>query len=166
MILAFDTYYFEDSAKTIGLQFENWSDSSYSKIFEESLSNIDKYVSGEFFKRELPCILSLIRQIDLSKCKAIIIDGYVYLDDENHYGLGAHLFEKLENKIPIIGVAKNNFKNIVNLKIEIFRGASLKPLFITSAGMDVREASELIKNMYGKYRIPELLKKVDSLGRM
>jgi len=165
MILAFDTYYFENKAKTIGIQFENWSDSTVDVVYEETLSNINEYVSGEFYKRELPCILSLSKKINLLNCKAIIIDGFVILDDDEKFGLGAFLYEKLNKKIPIIGVAKNDFSKINNCKQKVFRGESKKPLYITSKGLDLHIAADLVKNMHGEYRIPDLLKKVDSLGR-
>lgn len=165
MILAFDTYYFENKAKTIGIQFDKWSDPVISSVYEETLNNIEEYISGEFYKRELPCIYSLLKQIDLSHCEAIIIDGFVILDDNGKFGLGAFLYEKLNNKTPIIGVAKNDFSKIIDCKRKVYRGESKKPLFITSKGIDIDYAAGLIKNMSGKYRIPDLLKKVDSLGR-
>ena len=165
MILAFDTYYFEDKAKTVCIQFENWTDCVIATTYEETLSGIEEYKSGEFYKRELPCILSLLKTIDLSRCEAIIIDGFVILDDDQHDGLGGHLYNSLNGKIPVIGVGKNNFLRIEKFKKEVFRGDSKKALYVTSKGIDLEEASALIQNMAGEYRIPDLLKKVDSLGR-
>jgi deoxyribonuclease V len=165
MILAFDTYYFENNAKTVCIQFEKWNDFTITKTFEETLSDVEEYKSGEFYKRELPCILSLLKSIDLSECEAIIIDGFVIIDDNQNNGLGGYLYNSLNCKIPIIGVAKNNFLKIEKFKKEILRGESKKPLYITSKGINLNKAAELIKKMDGKYRIPDLLKKVDSLGR-
>ena len=165
MIIAFDTYYFEDKAKTVGLQFENWEDTEASEIFEEIITGISPYVSGEFYKRELPCILSLLKKIDLTYCKAIIIDGFVVLDDEGTLGLGGYLYHELKEQIPIIGVAKNNFAKINYKKRAVLRGESKKPLYITSKGIDIDIASEKIQQMTGTYRFPDLLKKVDALGR-
>ncbi|TCI90024.1 endonuclease V [Tenacibaculum sp. M341] len=165
MILAFDTYYFEDKARTIALQFENWNDEQESLIFDETLSGISEYVSGEFYKRELPCILSLLKQIDLTNCEAIIIDGFVVLDDIGKLGLGGYLHEALEENIPIIGVAKNNFSQIETLKKAVLRGESKKPLYITAKGVDLTVAADKIKNMNGEYRIPNILKRVDAIGR-
>ncbi len=165
MILAFDTYYFEDKARTIALQFEDWQDKEETKIFDETLSGINEYISGEFYKRELPCILSLLKQIDLTTCEAIVIDGFVVLDDEDKLGLGGYLYEALNSKIPIIGVAKNDFSKIEKLKKVVLRGESIKPLYITSKGIDLDIAADKIKNMNGVYRIPNILKKVDSIGR-
>ncbi|HBD27419.1 endonuclease V [Flavobacterium sp.] len=165
MILAFDTYYFENNARTVCIQFERWNDCTITNFFEETISEIEEYKSGEFYKRELPCILSLLKSIDLSECEAIIIDGFVVIDDNQNDGLGGYLFKSLNCKIPIIGVAKNNFSKIEEFKKEILRGESKKPLYITSKGINLDKAAELIKKMDGKFRIPDLLKKVDSLGR-
>jgi len=38
--------------------------------------------------------------------------------------------------------------------IEIFRGGSIHPLYVTSAGMDPQKASERIRTMHGAHRIP------------
>jgi deoxyinosine 3'endonuclease (endonuclease V) len=134
-------------------------------VYEETLTDIAPYVSGQFYKRELPCILSLLQQIDLKHCKAIVIDGFVVLDDKGGKGLGGYLYERLKKKIPVIGVAKNDFSKDFNSKRAIQRGNSKKPLFVTAMGMDVHTAARHIETMHGKFRIPTLLKKVDSLGR-
>jgi deoxyribonuclease V len=91
----------------------------------------------------------------------IIIDGYVMLG--NSPGLGHHLFKSLDGKIPVIGVAKSLFEG--SSAAEVFRGGSTRPLYITSAGMDIQEASEKIRAMHGDYRIPTLLKRVDLLSK-
>ncbi len=165
MILAFDTYYFENKAKTVCLEFNDWISFEETNSYAEILDGIDDYVPGEFYKRELPCIMSLLDQIDLTACEAIIVDGFVVLDDEDKLGLGGYLYEKLEQKIPIIGVAKNNFHDLELRKRAVLRGDSQKPLYVTSKGIDLDTAADKIKNMHGEYRIPTLLKKVDSLGR-
>jgi deoxyribonuclease V len=71
------------------------------------LKHIEEYTSGEFYKRELPCILSLLGKNHFDNIEAIIVDGFVYLDDQNKLGLGGHLYERLPYKVPVIGVAKN-----------------------------------------------------------
>ena len=165
MILAFDTHYFEDKAKTVAIQFEHWTDEFPSHVYEETLEGIQPYESGSFYKRELPCILSLLKQMDLTKIDAIIVDGFVVLDDESSLGLGGYLYEALDQKIPVIGVAKNNFAKIKTLKIPILRGDSQKPLYITAKGMNLQQAAAHIQEMHGEYRFPTLLKEVDRLGR-
>ncbi len=166
MILAFDTYYFEDKAKTVAIEFSDWTAESVTQVYEETITGIDEYTPGEFYKRELPCILSLLKQIDLSTCKTIIVDGFVVLDDENKIGLGGYLYNRLNNEIPIIGVAKNDFIKIQTNKRAVYRGESKKPLFITAKGIDLDVAANCIKHMHGPYRFPDLLKQVDALGRI
>lgn len=165
MFVAVDTFYYENKAKTIAITFNNWEDSTYSKYYSQELEISADYVSGEFYKRELPCILSILKTINLDSIDAIIIDGYVYLDDFNKYGLGGHLYESLNRKIPIIGVAKTNFASNNKNKVELLRGKSKNPLFITSIGFDIFIAKENISKMFGKYRIPKLLKELDQLTK-
>ncbi len=165
MILAFDTYYFDNKAKTFCLSFEDWNMEDNYNFYTEIIYDVEEYVSGKFYKRELPCILSLLSKIELEKITAIIIDGFVFLNDENKFGLGAYLYEKLDKKIPVIGVAKKNFSTIENNRIEVVRGKSKNPLFVTSVGIDLVQASEKIKEMNGEHRIPTLLKELDRLTR-
>ncbi|HSD06362.1 endonuclease V [Flavobacterium sp.] len=165
MILAIDSYYFENKAKTVCLIFEQWNSLEINSCHSEIVSNIENYVPGEFYKRELPCIISLISKLDLTKIDFIIIDGFVYLDDNDKFGLGAYLFEKLSSKIPIIGVAKTDFISLNKNKQLLLRGKSKKPLFITSIGININEATDKIKIMNGEYRIPTLLKELDKLTK-
>lgn len=165
MILAFDTYYFDQKAKTICLEFAEWNEDKNFKIHSETINNVEEYIPGEFYKRELPCILSLLKQIDLSTVDVIIVDGFVYLNDENKYGLGGYLYEKLNKEIPIIGVAKTNFASIEKNKKALFRGDSKKPLYITSIGIDLEEAYKKVESMAGEFRFPTLLKELDRLSK-
>jgi deoxyribonuclease V len=165
MIVAFDTYYFDGKAKTVCLEFTEWNQSENFKVHTEIIENIAEYIPGEFYKRELPCILSLLNQIDLKKIEAIIVDGFVYLDDEKKYGLGGHLYEKLNREIPIIGVAKTNFASIEKDKRSLFRGDSQKPLYITAIGIELDDAFQKVQSMAGEYRMPTLLKEMDRLTK-
>ena len=165
MILAFDTYYFDNKAKTVCIAFDDWTESEKHQTFSEVLSDVAEYTPGEFYKRELPCILSLLRQISTETIEAIVVDGYVYLDDEEKLGLGGHLYQALEKRYPVIGVAKTNFATIEKLKQPLFRGESKNPLFITSIGIDVDDATQRIGSMAGKFRIPTLLKKLDTMTK-
>jgi exodeoxyribonuclease-5/deoxyribonuclease V len=165
MILAFDTYYYENKALTICIEFEKWSDKTIYKVHHEVLENVPDYISGEFYKRELPCILSLFQKIKSDSIEAIVVDGYVFLDEADKYGLGGHLYESVERKIPIIGVAKTNFGGDFSQKLEVFRGSSKNPLYITAIGIDKNEAKHHVLEMYGEFRIPKLLKELDQLTR-
>lgn len=165
MILAFDTYYYDNKAKTVCITFSDWTADSDFEVFSEITEGIEAYESGAFYKRELPCILSLLKTITVKNIEAIIIDGFVFLDDNQQPGLGAHLYKQLENKIPVIGVAKTNYATLEKNKRELIRGKSIRPLYITAIGMPPDKATELIKNMSGPNRIPTLLKTLDTLTK-
>ena len=165
MILAFDTYYYDGKAKTVCLEFTEWNQSENFKIHTEIIENVEEYIPGEFYKRELPCILSLLNKIDLKKVEVIIVDGFVYLDDEKKYGLGGHLYEKLNQVIPIIGVAKTNFASIEKHKRSLLRGDSQKPLYVTAIGIELDDAFQKIESMAGEFRMPTLLKEMDRLTK-
>ncbi|PKB45221.1 endonuclease V [Cellulophaga sp. RHA19] len=162
MILAFDTYYYNNKAKTVGVSFSNWLDDTVLDIKEEVIKDVPDYEPGAFYKRELPCILSLLKQYNLQDVELIIVDSYVLLDDEGKLGLGGHLYNNLDKKIPIIGVAKSSFHlNKTNSKL-LLRGDSIKPLYISAIGINLDEAYELVKSMHGNYRMPTLLQILDT----
>ncbi|GGF23521.1 endonuclease V [Flavobacterium limi] len=165
MILAFDTYYFENKAKTVCISFDSWADQKNYNVHSKIIENIEEYKSGEFYKRELPSIVSLLENIKFKNIEAIIVDGYVYLDDNEKLGLGGHLYKYLKEEIPIIGVAKTNFATLEKNKRQLTRGKSIKPLYITSIGIDLDKAKKLIENMDGLNRIPTLLKTLDRLTK-
>ena len=78
--------------------------------------------------------------------------------------LGARLWDALEGRVPVIGVAKSRYQG-TPVETELLRGASRRPLFITALGMPLDEAKMLINRINGKHRIPTLLKRVDQLCR-
>ncbi len=163
MILAFDTYYFENKAKTVCVAFNE--DETEIKFYDEVIDSVEEYIPGQFYKRELPCIKNLLKKIDIIDVKYIIIDGFVFLNDSKKLGLGGFLYKELNNKIPVIGVAKTNFASIEKEKRLLFRGNSQNPLHITAIGIDVDEALKKIENMNGEFRLPTLLKKLDRLTK-
>lgn len=165
MIYAFDTYYYEDVANTVCIAFEDWTSENETEVFAEQTEINSSYESGAFYKRELPCIISLLRKITLKPGDVIIVDGYVTLDDEGKIGLGGHLYEALEEKYPVIGIAKNGFTTPDAQRRSVFRGESKTPLFLTAKGIDVNEVKTKVEQMHGAYRFPTLLKKLDQLSR-
>lgn len=165
MILAFDSYYFDGKAKTVCLAFEQWTDATPAAVYTEMLEGIEDYTPGEFYKRELPCIISLLKQISYPHIKCIIVDGFVFLDDDGKLGLGGHLYHQLNAATPVIGLAKTNFATIEHHKRALLRGESQKPLYITAIGLPLEVALDHIKQMSGTYRIPTLLKHLDTLTK-
>ncbi len=164
MIAAVDVYYKEEIAKSVLVTFE-WSDAAVRQVFCHRSSGFGEYIPDQFYLRELPSVLSVLKYISIAEIEAVIIDGYVYVDDDFSYGLGGHLWENLDKKIPVIGVAKKGYYGNKKTVAEICRGKSKKPLFVSSAGIDVNIAAGFIKKMAGNYRIPDVLKKLDSLTK-
>jgi deoxyribonuclease V len=165
VILAFDTAYSGSRAKTVCIGFHDWSDHAPTSVHSETLDGVADYEPGQFYKRELPCILSLLKTIPLNDVEAIIVDGFVVLDDSGLPGLGGHLYASLNGRAPVIGVAKTNFATVHLLRAEVLRGTSTKPLYVTAMGMPLSEAASRIKGMAGEFRIPQLLRTLDDLTR-
>lgn len=166
MIYAFDSYYRDGDCQTIGVGFSGWTTGEAGEIYRTKQTIPSEYVPGEFYKRELPGILDLIRKIPLQPGDILIVDGYVHLDDAGKLGLGGHLHQQLGEEYPVIGVAKRKFRTINELTIGVTRGKSENPLFVTAAGADLKLAAKLVEQMHGPYRMPTILKKVDALSRV
>lgn len=174
MIVAVDVHYEADLARAAGVAFAAWTDEAErsSKVLERTVPA--DYKPGHFYERELPCILPIVRAfldegaIDPRRAgDCVIIDGYVDLGPERP-GLGRVLFEALERRVLVVGVAKTEFladdPSRAPPSRAITRGESKSPLFVTSTG-DVDEAAALVRTMGGSYRIPTILKRVDRLAR-
>ncbi|WP_368407648.1 endonuclease V [Chryseobacterium edaphi] len=144
MIYAFDTYYYEDFAKTVCIALEDWSSEKENEIFTENTQITSDYESGAFYKRELPCILSLLSKIELKENDIIIVDGFVTLNNDGKIGLGGYLFNALDQKIPIVGIAKNEFSSPDEKRRIVVRGESKTPLFLTAMGIDVDEVKKKV----------------------
>lgn len=162
MKIAFDVQYYDDHAKSVAICFDHWQDGTPNEIIEKKIDEVAEYVPGEFYKRELPCIMSILNDLNLADVACIVVDGYVHLDDDGKLGLGGHLYEKLDGKIPVIGVAKSSFQKNKNNVLELLRGQSEKPLYITAVGIEMAEARKHIESMHGKYRMPTLLQILDT----
>ncbi|KFF10550.1 endonuclease V [Chryseobacterium soli] len=165
MIYAFDTYYYEDYANTVCIAFEDWTSESESEIFTEKMAITAAYESGAFYKRELPCIISLLQKIPLKDGDLIIVDGYVTLNDEGKTGLGGYLYKALDQKYPVIGIAKNEFNAPDSQRRCVHRGESKTALFLTVKGADIDDIQVKVEQMHGSFRMPTLLKKLDHLSR-
>lgn len=163
MILATDVDYKSQGAVAAGIGFSAWSQTSSDFELVSHISEVADYESGQFYKRELPCLLALIEEHRLQP-KVIIVDGFVYLDQQQKPGLGKHLYDALGGRVAVIGVAKNAHQEIPN-EWGVYRGESCKPLFVSSVGIQLDVAQQNILSMAGKFRMPTLLKQADSLCR-
>lgn len=163
MILTIDVQYEETKALAAGLIFSCWEEDDVERVILKQIPHIEPYEPGQFYKRELPCILEILAAVD-EQLDCIVIDGFVTLGSNGKAGLGMHLYHHLDKKVPVIGVAKKAFQDTPK-ECEVIRGSSAKPLFVTAVGYPLAQAKLLVENMHGNNRIPTLLKKVDQLCR-
>jgi deoxyribonuclease V len=120
---------------------------------------IAAYEPGAFYKRELPCLMAALA---LDGVDLVVIDGHVWLKPAEA-GLGYHLFQALGGAVPVLGIAKTSFTE--GTAEEVSR-SSTRPLYVTSVGLPVGAASQLVKEMHGPYRLPTLVKRADTLCRI
>lgn len=164
MLLAIDVAYDDakNSALAAALVFASWTDASSVEERVRLHRGVAPYVPGSFYRRELPCLLPLIGELSVAHAiDVVVIDGYVDLGSSP--GLGRHLANALKGP-SIVGVAKTRFQSATNA-IEVFRGGSVQPLFVTALGIDPASAATHVELMHGAHRIPTLLRRVDQLAR-
>ena len=163
MIACVDVDYRGEGAVAACVLLRAWADGDSAGEHVERIARVEEYRPGQFYRRELPCLLSVLAGVG-ARPAAVVVDGYVWLGDGGAPGLGAHLYEALGRAVPVVGVAKTRFAGAAAAR-EVLRGASRKPLFVTAAGMDADEAARHVLGMHGPYRIPTALKRVDQLCR-
>lgn len=162
MIVCLDVDYRGDDAQVAAIVFEKWASDTVTESKVLTVKNVHPYVPGEFYKRELPCLLAVLAELK-SPIDLIVVDSYVWLAKDKP-GMGHHLYEALDKKIPVIGVAKTHFKTD-DCSVKILRGESKTPLFLTCIGIEQIEAATFVSVMHGDHRIPTLLKLVDKICR-
>ncbi len=165
--LIIDVHY-EDNAQSstgvvAGIRFSGIEKNTILSEHTTIVNDIQPYESGQFYKREMPCILALLKQIK-QPYDVIVIDGYVYLDGKQQKGLGGYLYDTLEIKKPIVGIAKNKFHAITD-EYAVKRGKSKHPLYVTCVDADIKTAIKLVHDLEGEYRLPRIIKDVDKLSR-
>ena len=139
------------------------ADAAFAHVLAERtavVSWVAPYRPGEFYLRELPPLRAVLQ--DLSGLSLLVVDGYADLDPGGRPGLGAHAHA--EFGIPVIGVAKSWFPTATHA-VPVVRGSSAHPLFVTAIGMGSLDAADLVRRMTGRYRLPDALRRADTLAR-
>jgi deoxyribonuclease V len=166
MILALDVAYSGDAqGYAVALALAEWAAAVPAATYAATVAPIAAYEPGAFYKRELPCLLAVLAQVDLAGISCLVVDGYVTLGAEERPGLGQHLYEALGSQVPVLGVAKTRFLGVAPQVVPVRRGQSQNPLYITSVGLPVGTAADLVTSMHGEYRFPTLLKLLDELTK-
>lgn len=161
MIGIFDVGYDGEVARVGCVSVDSLLDDSSSNEWVVSGIRVEKYVPGEFWKRELPPLLAGIRSAP-ARLSVCLIDAYVDLGEERTPGLGRILHDR--TGLPVIGVAKSPFPG-TPVECEVRRGSSRRPVFVTTAGYDLTDAKQQVVQMAGQGRIPTLLRRTDHLSR-
>lgn len=161
MIALLDVDYRADEAQAACVLLRDWADATPAGEQIARLCGIAPYQPGAFYRRELPCLLAVLRN-SAPPPATLMVDGYAWLGQDRP-GLGVHLHEALGQKVPVIGVAKTRFAGAP--AIEVCRGASRRPLFVSAVGLDATTAAAHVVAMHGPYRVPAMLRRVDQLCR-
>ena len=61
-------------------------------------------------------------------------------------------------------MAKSRFRTATHA-VPVQRGSSARPLFVTAAGLPVADAADLVRHMAGRYRLPDALRRADTLAQ-
>jgi deoxyribonuclease V len=139
------------------------ADAAFSRLIAdlvELVPQVQPYQPGQFYLRELPPLHAVLD--GLTGMVLLVVDGYTDLDPDGRPGLGAHAHA--EFGVPVIGVAKSAFRTATHA-IPVRRGTSGRPLYVTAAGMPRADAAELVRHMPGRHRMPDALRRVDTLAR-
>ena len=139
------------------------ADASFSLVVDERVVAVDQvlpYQPGAFYLRELPPLRAVLAGAD--GLKLVVVDGYADLDPHGRPGLGARLHAELG--IPVIGVAKSAYRTATHA-IPVRRGSSSRPVFVTAAGLPGADAADLVRDMSGRFRLPDALRRADVLSR-
>lgn len=156
-----------ESGRCAVVAFESWASRVPIREVTFDVRPVAPYVSGRLYERELPCLIAgldaLRRETVEIELTTVVVDGNVRLDPQGRPGLGMHLYRELAEQLPVVGVAKTAFRGLD--AVEVLRGKSSKPLFVTAAGMDERVAARKVAGMHGPHRIPTMLRRADQLSR-
>jgi deoxyribonuclease V len=139
------------------------ADAVFSAVLAERtvlVRQVARYRPGEFSLRELPPLRAVLAGVP--GLGLLVVDGYADLDPLGRPGLGAYAHAAFG--VPVIGVAKTRFRTASHA-IEVLRGRSARPLFVTAAGMRPAKAASLVGGMTGPFRLPDALRRADGLAR-
>lgn len=161
MIGVFDVDYADEISVVGCVVIEDFADAEPAREWVVQGGPVGPYVPGEFYRRELgPLIRAVNSAGDLSVC---VIDAYVDLGKDATPGLGRILYE--QTGVPVIGVAKSRYPGTPT-ELEVLRGASRRPLFVSAAGLDPEYARGCVQRMAGPGRVPAMMRRADRLARV
>ncbi|MCI4665630.1 MAG: endonuclease V [Neomegalonema sp.] len=163
-IVALDAAYGDAAQAIAAASFADWSSPAILQLWSRRIDAPPApYRPGRFYERELPLLVAALEDLTYAP-SAIVIDGYVTLDAAGRPGLGAHLFEALGRRTPVVGVAKTPFRS-ADFAHPVRRGGAKNPLYVSAIGLDAELAARHVGAMAGQHRLPEHIKRVDKEAR-
>jgi deoxyribonuclease V len=165
LLACVDVDYRGSGAVAAAILFLDWGAAQGLAEHVVAVDRVAPYRPGAFYERELPCILAVLARSQWPLA-TVVVDGHVWLG-EGLPGLGAHLHAALGGHTPVVGVAKSPYRQDGRgaPAVELLRGDSQRPLYVTAAGVSPEIAADNIRRMHGPNRLPTLLKQVDRLCR-
>jgi len=166
IIACLDVDYRGARARAACVVIDSWTTAKPVAVYTREIEDIQPYEPGNFYRRELPCLLSVLQLLP-ERPDVVVVDGYVWLSSTDRPGLGAHLHAALNRYTSVVGVAKTAFVGVESstIVVAVARGSSKKPLYVTSVGVDPEVAAGWIRSMAGRSRIPDILRAADQLAR-
>jgi len=158
MLAIADVHYAGARARAGCVIAADWGDAAPVDERTAEVEVAAEYVPGELYRRELPPLLAVLD--GAGSLDAVIVDAHVWLAP-GRPGLGGHLHAALG--IPVVGVAKNEFRGAPSLPV--VRGAGARPLWVSAIGLDPADAAARVAAMHGPHRLPTLLLRADHLAR-
>jgi deoxyribonuclease V len=107
LIAFLDVDYRERGAVAAAVLAQAWTDPTPAAEVVAFIPAVAEYVPGEFYRRELPCLLAVLDRCPVPP-DLIVVDGFVWLGPDRP-GLGARLYEALGGRAPVVGVGKTSF---------------------------------------------------------
>lgn len=155
-----------------------WDSESNRIVYENTceMSCTEMYIPGQLAKRELPFFIELHKHFPILP-DYIIVDGNGRFHPDKN-GLACEISQFLNERVPVIGVAKNLYK-FPGIKIEnsfihyqneivayqLLSGFAIKPVYVSiGGGLTLNKAIEIVKSC-SIYRIPEPIRFADKLSR-
>lgn len=159
-----------DLAKVGVVGLSDWTDKESTASTSLEAGEVAPYQPGELWRRELAPVLAGVNWLiaEAGPVDVVVVDANVRLDQSGRNGLGWYVQDRLatsgSGQVPIVvGVAKTRFQGLD--AVEVLRGDSQTPLFVTAVGEDEEVAADWIRSMAGPFRKPAMLTLADQLSR-
>ncbi len=134
------------------------------RSFDSSSSMEERTVEVRTPTTDLDLLRSALKRLS-TEVQVVVLDQYVWLDGTTRPGMGALLYQALDESVSVMGVAEEPCEDGNPEALGIARGHSARPLFVTSVGFPPPVVGKLVRAMHGRGRIPWALSRAAKLAR-